>query len=127
MTVHDTAASLPGLCRSILQVCIGLALQSTLLLGLGLLAGWTLRSRGPALASLIYRSSLLGTLLAVLVSLCLSRVRQPLWEVSLPPAADPVSQPARLARALEAGDPDAAPVARAELPGLPPASAVLTR
>src|SRR5689334_429545 len=59
---HHVSEALPGLCRSLLQSGMGLVLQSTLLLGLGMLAGRALRRRGPALASLIYRVSLTGAL-----------------------------------------------------------------
>jgi beta-lactamase regulating signal transducer with metallopeptidase domain len=82
----DAGALLPELCRSLLQVGIGLTLQSTLLLGLGLLAGRALRRRGPALTSLIYQVSLAGTVLGALLSLGLGRHFPPLWSVSLPSA-----------------------------------------
>src|SRR5947209_2101595 len=84
MSYLDVADTLPGVCRSLLQAGIGLAFQSTLLLGLGLLAGWALRRRGPALASLIYRATLGGTLLGVLFSCLLGGFLSPLWCVSLP-------------------------------------------
>jgi beta-lactamase regulating signal transducer with metallopeptidase domain len=81
---HHVSEALPGLCRSLLQSGMGLVLQSTLLLGLGLLAGRALRRRGPALASLIYRVSLTGALIGALGSGVLGGFLPPRWRVSLP-------------------------------------------
>jgi len=76
----------PALCRSIVQVGIGVALQSTLLLGLGLLAGRIWQRRGPALPALIYQVTLVAALLGGLLSVALGGRLQPFWRLSLPPA-----------------------------------------
>jgi beta-lactamase regulating signal transducer with metallopeptidase domain len=84
MSGFGTVGSLFDLCRTILQGGLGVALQSTLLLGLGLLAGCLLRGRGPSLAAFIYRVTLIGTLSGALFSLLLGPHLQPPWSVSLP-------------------------------------------
>jgi beta-lactamase regulating signal transducer with metallopeptidase domain len=127
MMLHAAASALPEICRGLLQAGLGLALQSTLLLGSGLLAGRALRRHGPALASLIYRVTLTGALLAALVSLCVGSAFQPLWRVSLPPAADTSLHRARPASLLETGAMAARSAASPELPGLPVGSSALSR
>jgi beta-lactamase regulating signal transducer with metallopeptidase domain len=82
--VWEGGVFLPELCRDALQVGLGLALQSTLLLGLGLLAARVLRARGPGLAALIYQVCLCGTVAGALLSVVVGGQFQPLWSVSLP-------------------------------------------
>src|SRR5438105_2746379 len=99
----DLGAALPELCRRMLQIGIGLALQSTLLLGLALLVDRALRRRGPALRSFLYRAVLVATLVGGLASLIAGQHFQPLWSVSLPL---PGKQPALVVSSL--GPPAAA-------------------
>src|SRR5690242_1836407 len=75
---------LPAVCRNLLQVGIGLALQSTLLLGLGLLAGQRLRLRGPAAAALVYRTTLVSVVLSALLAMPIGGRLSPRWVVTLP-------------------------------------------
>src|SRR5947209_18942032 len=75
---------LPAVCRNLLQMGIGLALQSTLLLGLRLLAGQRLRSRGPAVAALVYRTTLVSVVLSALLAMPIGGRLSPRWVVTLP-------------------------------------------
>jgi beta-lactamase regulating signal transducer with metallopeptidase domain len=75
---------LPIVCRNLLQVGVGLALQSTLLLGVGLLAAWQLRRRGPAVSSFVYRATLVSLVLGALLAMPIGRRWAPLWVVALP-------------------------------------------
>ena len=79
--------SLSSECRTALQIGLGMALQSTLLLGLGLLAGSLLRHRGASLQSLLYQVTLFGTLSGATFSFVLGPHLQLPWSVSLPPVA----------------------------------------
>ena len=67
------AGPLSELCRTMLQIGLGVALQATMLLGLGLLAGSLLHRHGPSLRALTYQVTLIGTLAGALFSLPLGR------------------------------------------------------
>ena len=95
----------PEVCRGVLQASLGVALQSTLLLGLGLVAGHIFRRRGPALCALVYQVSLVGTLLGALFSLSLGRHFEPLWNVSLPSSTGRPAQSASWRHGLPAEPP----------------------
>ena len=81
-------ADLPDLCRNLLQVGIGLVLQSTVVLLAGLLAGRRLRRRGPAAAALVYRATVLAAILGALLALAIGGRFQPRWAIALPPAEE---------------------------------------
>jgi len=74
---------------ALLSAALGLLLQSTVLLLLGLLALWLARRRGPAVQSLVGRATLAGVGLALLLAAPLTGHVRPLWRVTLP-AAPPV-------------------------------------
>src|SRR5262249_45215985 len=95
MTGLGSLADLPlqG-CRLVVQIGIGLALQSTLLLALGLLAAGALRRHGPFLRSLIYQATLVSTLASSLTSAFLGGHFQPLWRIALPPITGQARLPA---------------------------------
>src|SRR2546427_5989510 len=80
------AGFLPGACRDLLQIGMGLALQSTLVLLAGLLAGRSLRRRGPAAQALVYRATVLAAILGALLALAIGGRFQPRWTIALPPA-----------------------------------------
>src|SRR5690242_12886784 len=73
-------------CRNLLQVGMGLLLRSTLLLGLGLLAGRRVRRRGPGATVLVYRATVIAALLGPLAALPLAARFQPVWTIALPSA-----------------------------------------
>jgi beta-lactamase regulating signal transducer with metallopeptidase domain len=75
-------------CRAVVQIGIGVALQSTLLLGLGFLLARRLGRHGPVLRSLIYQATLVSTLVSALISPFLGRHFQSLWSISLPPITE---------------------------------------
>src|SRR5207245_3234981 len=101
-------------CRRWLQAGIGVLIQATLLLALGLLAGRMLSSRGPALQSLVYRATLGAVAISALASLFLAGSFSALWSVSLPPGrraerGQPMAKaPAAMLRAAETKRPLAA-------------------
>ena len=68
---------------TLLPAALGLLLQSTALLTLGLLALWLTRRRGPAVQTLIERATLVGVALTLL-AVPLSGHVQPLWRVPVP-------------------------------------------
>jgi beta-lactamase regulating signal transducer with metallopeptidase domain/thiol-disulfide isomerase/thioredoxin/protocatechuate 3,4-dioxygenase beta subunit len=72
------------LCRTGLQLGIGLLIQSGLLLGAGLLAGRLLHTRGSAHQSLVYRATLLSVVASALLVPFLAGSFRPLWSISLP-------------------------------------------
>src|SRR4051794_38578459 len=74
------------ICRGALQVGLGLLIQSTLLLAVGLMAGAKLSSRSPALRCLVYRSTLVVVATAGVLSVLFSGGLRPLWRPTLPPA-----------------------------------------
>lgn len=82
----EWAAPLVEGCRNVLQAGIGVLIQSTLLLALGLLAGKLLQRRGPVLQSLVYRMTLGAVVASMLLSVLLAGSFHLLWSVSLPPA-----------------------------------------
>ena len=84
MAVH--LEFLPAACRNLLQIGIGLALQSTLLLAAGLLAARCLRRRGPLVAALVYRASLLATVLGTLLAVSVGGRWPARWTPGLPSA-----------------------------------------
>src|SRR5712692_8460026 len=86
-TVFAPGAGAPEICRSFLQAGIGVLIQATLLLVLGLAAGRLLSARGPALRSLIYRATLGAIALSVLFSLRLAGSIPARWSVTLPPTS----------------------------------------
>ena len=69
---------------SLLPIALGLMLQSTALLLLGLAALSLARHRGPALQSLIGCATLAGVGLALLVAAPLAGHIRPLWHVTMP-------------------------------------------
>jgi beta-lactamase regulating signal transducer with metallopeptidase domain len=75
-------------CRTVLQVGLGILIQSTLLLLLGLGASGRLRRLGPAVQSLICRSTLAAVICAALLAPLLAEQIEPLWRLSLPPAQE---------------------------------------
>jgi beta-lactamase regulating signal transducer with metallopeptidase domain len=85
--------SLPGVCRNLLQVGIGLALQSMLLLAVGLLAGRHFRRRGPAVSTFVYKATLISLVLGALLAMPLGGRIAPLWAIALPPAQEVASEP----------------------------------
>ncbi len=56
------------------QFGVGLFLQSAVLIGIGLLSGWLLRSKGAAIQSSVYRTTLAAVILCPFASLLLDRV-----------------------------------------------------
>lgn len=82
------ASFLPGACRNLLQAGMGLALQSTLMLLAGLLAGGRVRRRGPAAADLVYRATVVAAILGALLALSIGGRFQPRWTIALPPAEE---------------------------------------
>ncbi len=120
--------SLAEMCRSLLQTGIGLLLQFSLVLLLGLAAGALLRRRGPALQCLIYKAALAGALLCCLFSLSAGRRFTPDWGLKLPPGdrvlfvrADNGSEPSDMVlpppHAAVRMPSASAPSARLEVPG----------
>src|SRR5437879_4125982 len=81
-------ADLPDLCRNLLQVGIGLAFQSTLLLSVGLLAGRSLRRHGPAVSAFVYQAAVVALIVGALLAVPIGGHLGPLWCVSLPSAHD---------------------------------------
>jgi len=69
---------------TLLPIALGLLLQSTALLLLGLLALRLALRRGPAVQSLIGRATLAGVGLALLLAAPLTGRVRPLWHVTLP-------------------------------------------
>lgn len=61
-------------------------LQSTILISIGLLVGWMLRSRGSAVQSLVYRTTLAAVLACPLATIALSVAGFSGWSVSMPVA-----------------------------------------
>ena len=59
-------------------------IQSSLLLGGGLVIGWLLRRRGPAAQSVIYRATLVAVLVCPMATWALSQMGMPGWSVNLP-------------------------------------------
>src|SRR5713101_2726869 len=88
---------LPGACRNLLQAGMGLALQSTLVLLAGLVAGRRLRQRGPAAETLVYRATVLAATLGTLLALAVGGHFQPRWAIALPPAGGTVDRAPALA------------------------------
>ncbi len=72
---------------SLLPRALGLLLESTALLGLGLAALYLSRQRGQAVQSLVARATLAGVGLSLLLAVPLSGHVRPLWRVMLPGAA----------------------------------------
>jgi len=72
---------------TLLPIALGLLLQSTALLGLGLTALRLVRRRGPAVQSLIGRATLAGVGLTLLLAAPLTGHIRPLWHVTLPVAS----------------------------------------
>src|SRR5438874_1813983 len=77
------------LCRSLVQIGLGLAMQSTLLLGGGLVAAQCLRRRGPAVGSLVYKATLVSVLLGALLAVPVGGQLAP-WGAFVLPAAHEV-------------------------------------
>jgi beta-lactamase regulating signal transducer with metallopeptidase domain len=75
-------------CRALVQVGLGLALQSTLLLLVGLLIGQLLRRYGPTLTALVYKVTVAGVISGALLSISLGGHLKPLWVLALPPAQE---------------------------------------
>src|SRR6478609_4554753 len=67
---------------------LGVGLQSTLLLAVGLWAGFLLRRRGPAMRVLVYRATLAVVVVGALVSLGGSGRHSTVLRVGLPGAED---------------------------------------
>src|SRR5437870_4828278 len=84
---------LPVVCRSLLQIGIGLALQSTLLLAAGLLAGRWLRRLGPAASAFVYQATLVSLVLGALLAMPFGGRFAPLWAIALPPAQEVAGVP----------------------------------
>jgi beta-lactamase regulating signal transducer with metallopeptidase domain len=90
--------------------------QSTLLLGVGLLAGRLLRTRGPAFLSIVYRTILVAVLLCPLASMALAGMGLPGFAILLhdrseggsaeagPPGSPPAAVPANGDRSEEIVD-----------------------
>ncbi len=74
---------------TLLPIALGLLLQSTALLLLGLLALRLTRRRGPAVQSLVGRATLAGVGLTLLLAAPLTGRVRPLWHVTLPAASVP--------------------------------------
>ena len=78
-------------------------LQSTILISIGLLVGWMLRSRGSAVQSLVYRTTLAAVLACPLATIALSVAGFSGWSVSMPvawessepnpPSLEPIVEP----------------------------------
>ena len=117
---------LPGGCRSLLQIGLGLALQSTLVLLAGLLAGQRLRRRGPAAAVMAYRATVVAALLGTLLALTIGGRFQPGWAIALPPAQGPVETVPAPGTAAARGTP-ALPVPRFVPAGGPGLGLIPTR
>ncbi len=91
MTNFDALiGALTPLCRTLLTAGVGLLVQSTLLLLLGLLAGAALHRRGcPAAAVFVYRAALVGIAAGALLSLVFADRFRPVWSITLPSASPP--------------------------------------
>jgi prepilin-type processing-associated H-X9-DG protein len=72
---------------TLFSIALGLLLQSTVLLGLGLAALRLVRRRGSAVQSLVGRATLAGVGLTLLLAAPLTGHIQPLWHVTLPVAS----------------------------------------
>ncbi|BDI29739.1 hypothetical protein CCAX7_17900 [Capsulimonas corticalis] len=78
------------LCRHFLELGIGVLIQSTCLIVLGLIAGRLLRRRGPFFELAAYRATLACVVVSALMAASMAGRVQPLWSVSIaapPPAA----------------------------------------
>src|SRR5207247_431287 len=75
---------LPALCWNLLQVGLGLALQSTLVLGVGLLTGQRIRQRGPSVTAFVYRVTLVSLVLGALLAIPIGGRLAPGWIFTLP-------------------------------------------
>ena len=87
---------------TLLPIGLGLLLQSTVLLLLGLLALRLARRRGPAVQSLIGRATLAGVGLSLLLAGPLTGHIRPLWRVTIPTAQEPT--PPRSSAPLPKGE-----------------------
>ena len=66
------------------QNAVNLLLQSTVLISVGLLAGWLLRSYGSAVQSAIYRATLAAVFLCPLAGIVLDSCGATGWTINLP-------------------------------------------
>ena len=73
-------------CGSSISFAVNWFLQSTLLIGAGLLAAWLFRARGSAFQSVVYRTTLFAVLLGPVVSLAMAYCGLEGWSMKLPPA-----------------------------------------
>ncbi len=116
---------------ALLSAALGLLLQSTVLLLLGLLALWLARRRGPAVQSLVGRATLAGVALTLLLAAPLTGHVRPLWRVTLPVAASVGAGSLRSAYAPRPAYvpllPDAVPSAPLSSPTPPPSTVVGAR
>lgn len=78
-------------CRQALQIGAGLWLQSTLLLAVGLGAGWLMRKRGPLFEVAVCKASLCAVLLGALLGAALAGRVRPIWRIALPAIQSPPS------------------------------------
>jgi len=113
---------------ALLPAALGLLLQSTVLLLLGLFALGFVRRRGPAVQSLVGRATLAGVGLTLLLAAPLSGHVRPLWRVTLPAVPLVGIGSPRLAYAPHPSYvpllPDAAPSAPLSSPTPPPSTVV---
>ncbi len=116
---------------ALLPIALGLLLQSTVLLLVGLLALWLARRRGPAVQSLVGRATLAGVALTLLLAAPLTGHVRPLWRVTLPVAASVGAGSLRSAYAPRPAYvpllPDAVPSAPLSSPTPPPSTVVGAR
>jgi beta-lactamase regulating signal transducer with metallopeptidase domain len=94
MNLWGPASALPSLCQRGVQVGLDVLLQTTLLLVLGMLGAVAVRRRGPALQSLIYKTTLLGVLGSAVVTAALAGYARSRWTFWLPPAQEVGIHPA---------------------------------
>ncbi|BDI29075.1 hypothetical protein CCAX7_11260 [Capsulimonas corticalis] len=111
--------ALSGLAADAAQRAGVLALQSTLLLALGLALGWLLRRRGAACASLIARATLLLTMGVLILSPAVSDHPAPLM-VAAPPISITASASAAGAVSAPRWNPEAPPPAEKPFVEEPP-------
>ncbi len=83
MNWSDTQAWLAAIANSVFELGANWFIQSTLLLALGLTIGWTLRSFGAAIQSLVYRTTLLAVLASPLVTLGLAKSSLSSWGIKI--------------------------------------------
>jgi len=82
---HEIEMAIMTVAAGVVQFAANWLIQSTLLIGIGLILAKCLHSRGSAFQSLVYRTTLVAVLICPLATWGLSQAGVSGWSVSIPP------------------------------------------